>query len=49
MYAANAANQPLDTDRIVTELERTSPLSVVMREQILQLRAWAADRTVPAD
>ncbi len=49
MYAANAAGESLGTGHVADELSRTRPLSVVMREQIEGLRAWAADRTVPAD
>ncbi|MGD8175565.1 AAA family ATPase [Marinimicrobium sp. ARAG 43.8] len=38
----------LNTDSILTEVANTSPLSVVMAEPLLQLRQWAAERTVPA-
>jgi SpoVK/Ycf46/Vps4 family AAA+-type ATPase len=31
------------------EMRRTRPLAVLMREHIEHLRAWAAERTVPAD
>jgi SpoVK/Ycf46/Vps4 family AAA+-type ATPase len=48
MYAAAAASEPLATGHIADEMIRTSPLSVVMREKIDALRAWAAGRTVPA-
>jgi SpoVK/Ycf46/Vps4 family AAA+-type ATPase len=49
LYAAQAQEESLDTDHLLTELQRTRPLSVVMAEQIERLRSWAADRTVPAD
>jgi len=48
MYAASAASEGLTTGHIADELSRTRPLSVVMREKIDALRAWAAERTVPA-
>ncbi len=48
MYAARAQGAPLDTCHVAAELGRTRPLSVLMREQIDALRAWAAGRTVPA-
>jgi SpoVK/Ycf46/Vps4 family AAA+-type ATPase len=48
LYSANAAEKPLDMPMLMTELANTSPLSVVMAEQIARLRLWAADRTVPA-
>lgn len=34
--------------QLMEELRATRPLSVVMREQIDAMRAWARDRTVPA-
>ena len=48
MYAASAAGEGLMTGHVADELSRTRPLSVVMRERIDGLRAWAAERTVPA-
>ncbi|MCP3665364.1 MAG: AAA family ATPase [Gammaproteobacteria bacterium] len=47
-YAAQSRDQSLDTDHLLAELERTRPLSIVMEERISALRAWAAERTVPA-
>ena len=49
LYAAKAANELLSTELILEEIQQTKPLSVVMVEKITALRAWAADRTVPAD
>ncbi|MGB1108876.1 MAG: AAA family ATPase [Gammaproteobacteria bacterium] len=49
LYAAHAQSKPLDQDILTHELENTRPLSVVMAEQVAELRAWAASRTVPAD
>ncbi|MCC5869941.1 MAG: AAA family ATPase [Gammaproteobacteria bacterium] len=49
LYAANALQQPLGPGHILAEMRRTRPLSVVMAERISALRAWARDRTVPAD
>ncbi len=48
LYSSNAAEKPLDTASLLAEITNTSPLSVVMAEQIARLRIWAADRTVPA-
>jgi SpoVK/Ycf46/Vps4 family AAA+-type ATPase len=48
LYAAEAETRPPDTQSLLTELERTQPLSVVMDTQIQALRAWAEGRTVPA-
>jgi SpoVK/Ycf46/Vps4 family AAA+-type ATPase len=47
-YTAQAQETPVTTDVLIDELGRTRPLSVVMAEQIAALRAWARDRTVPA-
>lgn len=49
MYSANSHQRPCDAALIAAELQATRPLSVVMAEKIAELRAWAADRTVPAD
>jgi hypothetical protein len=46
MYTAHAHNGRLDT---AAEIDATRPLSVVMSERIAALRAWAAERAVPAD
>jgi len=48
-YLAREHGATLDDDHLLEELARTRPLSVVMAEKVAQLRAWAADRTVPAD
>jgi len=48
LYSAHAAQKTLMADMIAEEITRTRPLSVVMEEKINALRAWAADRTVPA-
>ncbi len=48
MYTAAAQAKKLTTDILLHEISGTSPLSVVMAEQITQLRLWAADRTTPA-
>ena len=48
LYSAGAEAKPLATDILLREIAATSPLSVVMSEQIAGLRLWAADRTIPA-
>ncbi len=48
LYSAAAETQALTTDILLREIAATSPLSVVMAEQISQLRRWAEDRTIPA-
>jgi len=48
-YAAFGATQTPDTAVLVAELRRTRPLSVLRAEEIADLRAWAAGRTVLAD
>jgi hypothetical protein len=49
LYTAHANKQLVDVRLIAAELEATRPLSVVMGEKISELRAWATERTVPAD
>jgi len=48
LYAAFSARHELRTECILQELVNTRPLSLVMKEQIDQMRAWASGRTVPA-
>ncbi|MGV8959730.1 MAG: AAA family ATPase [Stenotrophomonas sp.] len=49
LYAAHAEQKPLDTELLMAEIRSTRPLSVLMAEQVGALRAWARERTVPAD
>jgi ATPase family associated with various cellular activities (AAA) len=49
LYTAHANKQTVSAATIAGELEATRPLSVVMGEKIAELRAWATERTVPAD
>lgn len=49
LYAAHAEQRPLDDVLLMQEIRATRPLSVLMAEQVQALRAWAAERTVPAD
>jgi hypothetical protein len=48
LYEAHAAQTPMDMATLQREIGTTRPLSVTMAERIDALRAWAADRTVPA-
>lgn len=49
LYAVFADAAALDTARVLAEIRATRPLSGTMHERIAELRAWARDRTVPAD
>ena len=49
LYDARASGAPLDTTAILVALRSTRPLSVVRGDKISALRAWAAERCVPAD
>lgn len=49
LYDAFAASAELETAHILEAASRTQPLSVVMGEKIASLRAWAANRCVPAE
>jgi len=49
LYTAHANKKPLSTTYILSEIQETQPLSVVMAEKIRSLRQWAAGRTVACD
>ena len=49
MYEAFAAKGPLKTSHVLNALKGSPPLSVTMAERVAELRAWAAERCVPAD
>ncbi|BFM17800.1 AAA family ATPase [Maricurvus nonylphenolicus] len=48
LYTAEAEDRKVDTAAIQCEIEKTTPLAVVMAEQLMALRHWASERTVPA-
>jgi len=49
LYAAFAERSECTTEHILAAMRATQPLSVVMRERVVQLRAWAESRCVMAD
>jgi hypothetical protein len=49
LYSAHARDEALNSSHLLDEVGKTKPLSVMMAEKIAYLRAWAAQRTVPAD
>jgi SpoVK/Ycf46/Vps4 family AAA+-type ATPase len=49
LYLAREQRRPLDTGHLLSELQQTRPLSVVMAEQVEALRDWARHRTVMAN
>ena len=49
LYVTVGSNSNVAERGIEAEAGRTRPLSVVMAEKIAALRAWARERTVPAD
>ncbi len=49
LYAAVANGESVSADTILQEIQTTRPLSVLMREKVETLRAWARERTVPAN
>lgn len=48
LYSAHGGSGRLDQAILEEEIRTTRPLSVVMREHIDAMRAWARERTVPA-
>ncbi len=49
LYSARSTGSTLGQAHLVTEINQTRPLSVVMAEPIAALRAWAQHRTVRAN
>ncbi|MBN2113072.1 MAG: AAA family ATPase, partial [Acidimicrobiia bacterium] len=49
LYRAFAAGSGLTTEDLLAEAASVVPLSVARAEEVTALRAWAAERTVPAD
>ncbi len=49
LYAAQARQQAVDQALLMHGIQNTSPLSVVMAEDLYALRAWAQGRTVSAN
>lgn len=49
MYSAHARRQTLNQTDLLSEIQQTRPLSVVMAEKVRALRDWASTRTVPCD
>lgn len=48
-YAASADDSPVLTKHLQEEIQLTRPLSIVLAEEISQLREWAKSRTVSVD
>ena len=49
LYAAFSGPGRLTTEILLGELVATRPLSVTLAEKVAAIRAWAAERTVPAN
>jgi AAA+ superfamily predicted ATPase len=49
LHGAYADKADLNTERILSALRASPPLSVTLAEKVQCLRAWAEDRCVPAD
>lgn len=49
LHEAYSKKEELDTNRVITALQNSPPLSVTMREKVEALLAWAEGRCVPAD
>jgi hypothetical protein len=49
LYDAAGNGTPPDQATLLNALKQTRPLSVLMREQVEALRAWAQGRCVAAD
>ena len=49
MYEAFGSGCELRDEHLLAQARATKPLAVLMRERIIELRAWANGRCVPAD
>lgn len=49
IYRADADSETITTRHIMDEINSTSPISIVMAEEIQSLRDWAKERTIPAN
>ena len=49
LYSAFATGGELALSTLLDEVGRTRPLSVMRSEEITALRAWARERTIPAN
>jgi hypothetical protein len=49
LYAAFADKAECNAEQIIAAMRATQPISVVMREHVERLRAWAKNRCVMAD
>jgi len=49
LYLAFRNGESLTDQHLLTEISKTRTLSVIAREKMEALRAWAKDRCVPAD
>ncbi|MBN2579445.1 MAG: AAA family ATPase [Pirellulales bacterium] len=49
LYAAFSNNADCGTEHVLEAIRQTQPLSVLMHEDVQQLRTWAQGRCVPAD
>src|SRR2546426_6869 len=48
-YTAHAQAREVSYPDLLSEIQQTRPLSVLMSERVEELRQWAAERTVPCD
>ncbi|QDT96188.1 AAA family ATPase [Gimesia aquarii] len=49
LFAAFSDNAELEDRHIATEIQKTKPLAILMKERIAELRNWAKNRCVSAD
>ena len=48
LYRASTEKEVISTKHIIEQIKSTKPLSVLKKEAISALRAWAKERTIPA-
>jgi len=48
LYRASTEKEVISTRHIIEQIKSTKPLSILKKEEISALRAWAKERTIPA-
>lgn len=47
LYKTETAKEKLTTEHIIYQIQNTKPLAIMKKEEIMALRLWAKERTIP--
>lgn len=48
LYRASSRKEPVTTRHVLEQIRATKPLALLKQEEIVALREWAKERTIPA-